>query len=41
MGVALFWKHAFDDYITPLTNIQSDHIVEIKGDFDDSDPLYI
>ena len=40
-GVALFWKHAFDDYITPLTNIQSDRIVGIKCVFDDSSPLYI
>ena len=36
-GVALFWKHAFDDYITPLTNIHSDGIV--KCDFDNSSPL--
>ena len=42
-GVALFWKHAFDDYITPLTNtnIQSDRIVGIKCVFDCSNPLYI
>ena len=40
-GVALFWKHAFDDYITPLTNIHSDRIVGIKCDFDNSSPLYI
>ena len=40
-GVALFWKHVFDDYITPLTNIQSDRIVGIKCVFDDSNPLYI
>ena len=40
-GVALFWKHAFDDYITPLTNIQSDCIVGIKCVFDHSNPLYI
>ena len=36
-----FWKHAFDDYITPLTNIHSDRIVGIKCDFDNSSPLYI
>ena len=35
-GVALFWKHAFDDYITPLTNVNSDGIVDIKCDFDNS-----
>ena len=40
-GVPLFWKHALDDYITPLTNIQSDRIVRIKCDFDNSSPLYI
>ena len=40
-GIALFWKHAFDGYITPLTNIQSDRIVGIKCVFDDSNPLYI
>ena len=40
-GVALFWKHAFNDYITPLTNIHSDCIVGIKCDFDNSSPLYI
>ena len=40
-GVALFWKHAFDDYITPLTNIHSDRIVGIKCDFDNNSPLYI
>ena len=40
-GIALFWKHVFDDYITPLTNIQSDRIVGIKCVFDDSNPLYI
>ena len=40
-GIELFWKHAFDDYITPLTNIQSDRIVGIKCFFDDSNPLYI
>ena len=40
-GVALFWKHAFDDYITPLTNIQSDRKVGIQCVFDDSNPLYI
>ena len=27
---ALQWKHAFDDYMTPLTNIQSDRIVGFK-----------
>ena len=37
-GVALFWKHAFDDYIT---NIHSGRIVGIKYDFDNSSPLYI
>ena len=40
-GVALFWKQAFDDHITPLTNIESDLIVGIKCVSDDSDPLYI
>ena len=36
-----FRKHAFNDYITPLTNIHSDRIVGIKCDFDNSSPLYI
>ena len=40
-GVVLFWKHVFDDHITPLTNIQSDRIVGIKRVFDDSNPLHI
>ena len=40
-NVALFWKHAFDDYVTPLTNTHSDRIVGIKCDFDNSCPLYI
>ena len=40
-GAALFWKHAFDAYITPLTDIHSDRIVGIKYDFDNSSPLYI
>ena len=40
-AVALFWKHAFDDNLTPLTNIRSDRIVGIKCVFDDSNPLYI
>ena len=40
-GIALFWKHAFDNYITPLTNTDSDRIVGIKCDFDNSSPLYI
>ena len=29
-GVALFWKHVFDDFITPLTNIHSARTVGIK-----------
>ena len=40
-GVVLFWKHAFDDDITPLTIIHSDRIVGIKCDFDNSSPLFI
>ena len=40
-GVALFWKHAFEDYITPLTNVHSDRIAGIKCDFDNGSPLYI
>ena len=39
--VALFLKHAFDDCITPLTNVYYDRIVGIKCDFDNSSPLYI
>ena len=39
--VALFWKISIDDFITPLENIDSDHIVGIRCDFPDSDPLFI
>ena len=39
-GVALFWKISIDDLVTPLANIDSDHIVGIRCDFPDSDPLF-
>ena len=32
-AVALLWKAATDDYISPLDNIKSDHIVGIQCDF--------
>ena len=34
-------QNAHGGIATPLTNIQSERIVEIKCDFDDSNPLYI
>ena len=32
-GVALLWKVAIDDYISPLDNIKSDRIVGIQCEF--------
>ena len=29
-GVALFWKRSFDDFISPLKNINSNRIVGIR-----------
>ena len=40
-GVALFWKRSFDDFISPLKNINSDRIVGIRCDFPYSTPLFI
>ena len=42
-SVALLWKHAIDDFVTPLENtcIESDRIVGICCDFDNCDPLFI
>ena len=39
--VASFWKCAFDNFISPLKNINSDHIVGIRCDFPNSIPLFI
>ena len=40
-GVALLWKRTIDDFVTPLENIESDHIVGIRCDFGNCDPLFI
>ena len=40
-GVALLWKYAIDDFITPLETIDSDRIVGIKCDFLNYSPIYI
>ena len=40
-GVALLWKVAIDDYISPLDNIKSDRIVGIQCDFPGYELLYI
>ena len=40
-GVALFWKHCFGNFISPLKNINSDRIVGIRCDFPNSVPLFI
>ena len=40
-GVALFWKNTLDDVVTPLEEIDSDRIVEIRCDFNDVNPLFI
>ena len=40
-GVALFWKNCIKDMVTPLENIDSDHIVGIRCDFNDNSPLFI
>ena len=40
-GVALLWKYAINDFITPLETINSDRIVGIKCDFQNCSPLFI
>ena len=40
-GVALLWKVATDDYISPLDNIKSDRIVGIQCDFPGYELLFI
>ena len=40
-GVALLWKYAINDFITPLETINSDRIVGIKCDFPNYSPLFI
>ena len=40
-GNALFWKRSFDNFISPLKNINSDRIVGIRCDFPNSIPLFI
>ena len=40
-GVALLWKTSFDDYITPIENIECDRIVGIKCKFPGCKPLFI
>ena len=39
--VALLWKHTFDNFITPLKNINSDRIVGIRCDFPNCPLLFI
>ena len=42
-GVALFWKQTLNDFVTPLDlkNIDSDRIVGIRCDLNNSVPLFI
>ena len=40
-GDALFWKCSFDNFISPLKNINSDRIVGIRCNFPNSTPLFI
>ena len=40
-GVALLWKWALNDYIIPLTSINSDRILGIQCNLTDSNPLCI
>ena len=40
-GLALLWKYAIYDFITPLETIDSDRIVGIKCDFPNYSPLLI
>ena len=40
-GVALLWKTSFDDYITPIENIECDRIVGIKCKFPGCKPLFL
>ena len=40
-GVALLWKRTIDGFVTPLENIESDCIMEIRCDFENCDPLFI
>ena len=39
--VALLWKVAIDDYVSPVDNIKSDHIVGIQCDFPGYELLFI
>ena len=39
--MALLWKYAINDFITPLETINSDRIVGIKCDFPNCNPLFI
>ena len=39
-GVALLWKRTIGDFVTLLETIESDHIVGIRCDFDNCDPLF-
>ena len=39
--MALLWKYAINDFITPLETINSDRIVGIKCDFPNYSPLFI
>ena len=39
--VAILRKCTIDDFVTPFENIESEHIVGIRCDFDNFDPLFI
>ena len=40
-GVALFWKQTLNDFVIPIENIDSDRIVGIRCDLNNSVPLFI
>ena len=40
-SVALFWKQTINDFVTPSENIDSDRIVGIRCDLNNSVPLFI
>ena len=40
-GIALLWKRMLDDYISPLENISSDHIVGIQCNFPNKNLLFV
>ena len=40
-GVALLWRYSIDDFVTPMENIDSDRIVDIKYELNGIKPLFI